>query len=132
MLQTHTAICNTDYCPTAQMFKRKHFSAMFVLYCLSGCAIKEGCSLRGRICILTCATDELHSSKIIIHVFVTKEGKLEVNSADERTDIRSHVVRLLERLFYFTKNGAHTAMQCKRNRQAESCMFRSPFLSFET
>jgi hypothetical protein len=59
------------------------------LYCLSCCAIKKGYSLRGRICIFTCDTDERHSPRIIIHVFVTKEGKREVNSAGERNDIKS-------------------------------------------
>lgn len=79
-----------------------------------------------------CDADERHPSKIIIHDFVTKEGKIEVNSADERTDIKSPRVGLLETLFFFTENGVRTAIQCKRNRQAESCMFRSRFLSFET
>ena len=60
-----------------------HFSATFVRIC---CVIKESFSLRGGICIFTCDTDERHSSRIIIHVFIKKEGRSEVNSADERTD----------------------------------------------
>ena len=85
--------------------------------------MKEGCSLRGRICILTCDTDEHHSSKIIVHVFVTKEGKLEVNSADERTDIRRHRVRLLERLSFFTENGVRGLLYSVRGtgRQNHVC-----------